>query len=306
LETQETNAQKNNSKQTTINNMESEMRILARKTKDILSRYRALQVKFRDLEREKDVERKARKKAETELIEMKKELEEARAIRKRAVLKEKRRNKENSSPCSSSEVTKLKRKLREETEKRVEATKQLDRVNKELEETKHSKRDEMLMSRMKKLEQQIDTITESTRGDPAARLRALQTEMKVREQAYSKEQAQIATRLQTLLAKYKEARVSRNKAVLAAKEDREQVETIRQQVTSLQCDLKAERSEKAKLRSQVNTLKEKNEKLEIQASSVTRPDLYPEDANKALVKKQKEIEAGRAQIAQLLSIVNRV
>ena len=278
------------------------MRILARKTKDILSRYRALQVKFRDLEREKDVERKARKKAETELIEMKKmyekELEEARAIRKRAVLKEMRRNKENSSPCSSSEVTKLKRKLREETEKRVEATKQLDRVNK--------KRDEMLMSRMKKLEQQIDTITESTRGDPAARLRALQTEMKVREQAYSKEQAQIATRLQTLLAKYKEARVSRNKAVLAAKEDREQVETIRQQVTSLQCDLKAERSEKAKLRSQVNTLKEENEKLEIQASSVTRPDLYPEDANKALVKKQKEIEAGRAQIAQLLSIVNRV
>ena len=67
---------------------------------------------------------------------------------------------------------KLKRKLREETEKRVEATKQLDRVRKELEETKHSKRDEMLMSRMKKLEQQIDTITESTRGDPAARLRA--------------------------------------------------------------------------------------------------------------------------------------
>ena len=75
------------------------MRILARKTKDILSRYRALQVKFRDLEREKDVtietERKARKKAETELIEMKKkyekELEEARAIRKRAVLKEKSR-----------------------------------------------------------------------------------------------------------------------------------------------------------------------------------------------------------------------
>ena len=59
-----------------INNMESEMRILARKTKDILSRYRALQVKFRDLEREKDVtietERKARKKAENELIEMKK------------------------------------------------------------------------------------------------------------------------------------------------------------------------------------------------------------------------------------------
>ena len=290
--------------------MESEMRILARKTKDILSRYRALQVKFRDLEREKDVERKARKKAETELIEMKKmyekELEEARAIRKRAVLKEMRRNKENSSLCSSSEVTKLKRKLREETEKRVEATKQLDRVRKELEETKHSKRDEMLMSRMKKLEQQIDTITESTRGDPAARLRALQTEMKVREQAYSKEQAQIATRLQTLLEKYKEARVSRNKAVLAAKEDRERVETIRQQVTSLQCDLKAERSEKAKLRSQVNTLKEENEKLEIQASSVTRPDLYPEDANKALVKKQKEIEAGRAQIAQLLSIVNRV
>ena len=50
--------------------MESEMRILARKTKDILSRYRALQVKFRDLEREKDVtietERKARKKAENE------------------------------------------------------------------------------------------------------------------------------------------------------------------------------------------------------------------------------------------------
>ena len=286
------------------------MRILARKTKDILSRYRALQVKFRDLEREKDVERKARKKAETELIEMKKmyekELEEARAIRKRAVLKEMRRNKENSSPCSSSEVTKLKRKLREETEKRVEATKQLDRVNKELEETKHSKRDEMLMSRMKKLEQQIDTITESTRGDPAARLRALQTEMKVREQAYSKEQAQIATRLQTLLEKYKEARVSRNKAVLAAKEDRERVETIRQQVTSLECDLKAERSEKAKLRSQVNTLKEENEKLEIQASSVTRPDLYPEDANKALVIKQKEIEAGRAQIAQLLLIVNRV
>ena len=286
------------------------MRILARKTKDILSRYRALQVKFRDLEREKDVERKARKKAETELIEMKKmyekELEEARAIRKRAVLKEMRRNKENSSPCSSSEVTKLKRKLREETEKRVEATKQLDRVNKELEETKHSKRDEMLMSRMKKLEQQIDTITESTRGDPAARLRALQTEMKVREQAYSKEQAQIATRLQTLLEKYKEARVSRNKAVLAAKEDRERVETIRQQVTSLECDLKAERSEKAKLRSQVNTLKEENGKLEIQASSVTRPDLYPEDANKALVIKQKEIEAGRAQIAQLLLIVNRV
>ena len=286
------------------------MRILARKTKDILSRYRALQVKFRDLEREKDVERKARKKAETELIEMKKmyekELEEARAIRKRAVLKEMRRNKENSSPCSSSEVTKLKRKLREETEKRAEATKQLDRVNKELEETKHSKRDEMLMSRMKKLEQQIDTITESTRGDPAARLRALQTEMKVREQAYSKEQAQIATRLQTLLEKYKEARVSRNKAVLAAKEDRERVETIRQQVTSLECDLKAERSEKAKLRSQVNTLKEENGKLEIQASSVTRPDLYPEDANKALVIKQKEIEAGRAQIAQLLLIVNRV
>ena len=302
METQETNAQKKQFKTTTINNMESEMRILARKTKDILSRYRALQVKFRDLEREKDVERKARKKAETELIEMKKmyekELEEARAIRKRAVLKEMRRNKENSSPCSSSEVTKLKRKLREETEKRVEATKQLDRVNK--------KRDEMLMSRMKKLEQQIDTITESTRGNPAARLRALQTEMKVREQAYSKEQAQIATRLQTLLAKYKEARVSRNKAVLAAKEDREQVETIRQQVTSLQCDLKAERSEKAKLRSQVNTLKEENEKLEIQASAVTRPDLYPEDANKALVIKQKEIEAGRAQIAQLLLIVNRV
>ena len=290
------------------------MRILARKTKDILSRYRALQVKFRDLEREKDVtietERKARKKAENELIEMKKkyekELEEARAIRKRAVLKEKSRNKENSSPCSSSEATKLKRKLREETEKRAEATKQLDRVRKELEETKHSKRDEMLMSRMKKLEQQIDTITESTRGDPAARLRALQTEMKVREQAYSKEQAQIATRLQTLLEKYKEARVSRNKAVLAAKEDRERVETIRQQVTSLECDLKAERSEKAKLRSQVNTLKEENGKLEIQASSVTRPDLYPEDANRALVKKQKEIEAGRAQIAQLLSIVNRV
>ena len=70
--------------------------------------------------------------------------------------------------------------------------------------------------------------------------------------------------------------------------------------------MKAERSEKAKLRSQVNMLKEENEKLEIQASSVTRPDLYPEDANKALVKKQKEIEAGRAQIAQLLSIVNRV
>ena len=291
--------------------MESEMRILARKTKDILSRYRALQVKYRELEREKDVtietEREARKKAEIELVNMRKmyekEIEEAKIIRKRAVLREKCRNKENSP---SSESTRLKRKLREETEKRLEATKELDRMKNELDEMKHSKRDELLLSRMKKLEQQIDTITESTQGDPAARLRALQTKMKVREEAYSKEQAKIAMRLQTLLEKYKQARISRNNAVLAAKEDRERVKTMDQQVSSLECDLKAERSEITKLRAQIHMLKEDNGKLEIRASSVTRPEIYPEDANEALVQKQKEIEAGRAQIAQLLSIVNGV
>jgi hypothetical protein len=93
---------------------------------------------------------------------------------------------------------------------------------------------------------------------------------------------------------------------LAAKEDRERAEATLQLVSSLKSNLENERLMTEKLKSNIKSLREENTRLEIRASSVTRPDIYPVDANQALVQKQKEIEAGRAQIAQLLMIVNGV
>lgn len=237
---------------------ESDMRVLARKTKDILNRYNLLKSKHKELEQMHQGEMV---KSRDEIERYKSEREAQRRTiatleaRVRALEEEVANGKKNQEHDDRNILTTM-------TEKN------------KIEDDKENHRTEIIKE-------------EGHVPDAAA-----------------EEKRKIALRIQLLLEKYDDARRARNEAILIARKRSEEQSALRRRLETMenviareQNDLKDAREELEDVRAELKIVRE---------SSLRSPKYsFPPSVEDVMKEKQHEIDAGKAQIAQLLSMMSK-